>query len=272
MKLIKFCLLFVLILVTAAQSQGSAGSAASIEYPSLIDMPTSGVLKKGNVGTSFYLMPEGVVIGRIEVGVFNGFSFGISYGAANFIGVGSPDWYKLPGVNVKIKLLDETEAMPALALGFDSQGKGKFYSKLSEYSVLKEGSKDVEVNRFKIKSPGFFVASSKNFQFLGYLTLHGCLCYSLERDDQDRDLDLIVGAEKTLGSQLSLLAEFDFSVNDNGKYSFGDGQGYFNAGIRWSLGDGFTIGFDLRDLFSNKKLSPGAADRALKVEFIKPIF
>ncbi len=272
MKFLNSYLLSLILTFSTILPQGSAGSEASIEYSNLIDMPTAGVLKKGNVGTSFYLMPEGVVIGKIEVGVFKGFSFGISYGAANFIGVGTPDWYKLPGVNVKIKLLEETETLPAFTLGFESQGKGKFYKRLSDYGLLKEGTEDIEVNRFKIKSPGFFIASSKNFQFIGFLTLHGCISYSLERDDHDKDLNLLVGAEKTLGSQLSLIAEFDFSMNDNGKYSFGDGQGYFNAGIRWSPGDGFTIGFDLRDLFSNKKLNPGAADRALKVEFIKPIF
>jgi len=272
MKLLKYCFLNIFVIFSTIFAQGSAGSEASVEYSSLIDMPAAGVLKKGNVGTSFYLMPEGVVIGKIEVGVFNGFSFGITYGAANFIGVGSPDWYKLPGVNVKIKLLNETETLPAFTLGFDSQGKGRYYEKLSEYSPLKEGIKEFDVNRFKIKSPGFFIASAKNFQFIGFLTLHGCISYSLEKGDDDKDLNLLVGAEKTLGSELSLIAEFDFSMNDNGKYSFGDGEGYFNAGIRWSPGDGFTIGFDLRDLFSNKKLNPGAADRALKVEFIKPIF
>jgi hypothetical protein len=38
------------------------------------------------------------------------------------------------------------------------------------------------------------------------------------------------------------------------------------------LGDGFTIGFDLRDLLDNKKWNPSSADRALRIEYIKSIF
>lgn len=262
----------VLLLTSITFAQGTAGSEAKLESQYLIDMPTAGVIKKGNVGTSFYLMPNGVFIPQLDVGVFDNFSFGISYGASNFIGVGSPKWYKLPGVNIKIKIIEESETTPSIALGFDSQGKGEFYTNFSDFTELKDSIKDVEINRFKIKSPGFFVAVSKNFQFLGFLSLHGCINYTLERDDGDKDLNFMIGAEKTIGSKLSLVAEYSFAMNDNNKYSLGDGNGYLNIGIRWSLGEGFTIGFDLRDLLSNKKLNPGAADRAVKVEFIKPIF
>lgn len=272
MKNLKRFFLIILILSPVLFAQGTAGSGAKLESQYLIDMPTAGVLKKGNVGTSFYLMPEGVFIAQLDVGVFDNFSFGISYGASNFIGVGTPSWYKLPGVNIKVKVLEETETMPAISIGFDSQGKGQFFTNYSDFNKSDTNTADFEINRFKIKSPGFFIAGSKNFQFLGYLSLHGCVNYSLERDDMDKDLNLRIGAEKTLGSKLSIIAEYDFAVNDNIQTSMGDGTGYLNAGIRWSIGEGFTIGFDLRDLLSNKKLNTGAADRAVKVEFIKPIF
>jgi len=262
----------VLLLTAVTLAQGTAGSDAKMESQYLIDMPTAGVLKKGNVGTSFYLMPNGVFIPQLDVGVFDNFSFGISYGASNFIGVGAPKWYKLPGINIKIKIIDESETTPAISLGFDSQGKGEFYTNYSDFGKLNDSIGDIEINRFKIKSPGFFVAASKNFQFLGFLSVHGCINYTLERDDGDKDLNLMIGAEKTIGSKLSLIVDYSFAMNDNYKYSLGDGSGYLNAGLRWSLGEGFTIGFDLRDLLSNKKLNPGAADRAVKVEFIKPIF
>ncbi|MCX6152303.1 MAG: YjbH domain-containing protein [Ignavibacteriales bacterium] len=272
MKILKIIFPIILLLTVCSFAQGTAGADAKLENQFIVDMPTAGVLKKGNVGTNIYLMPDGVLISRLEVGVFDNFSFGISYGAANFIGVGSPKWYKLPGVDIKVKIIEETDATPAIALGFDSQGKGQFFTKYSEFSGTFLGTSDFEVNRFKIKSPGFFASASKNFQFLGYLSLHGCMNYSLETDDQEKDLNFIIGAEKTIGSKISVVAEYDFAINDNSKKSLGDGNGYLNAGVRWSLGDGFTLGFDLRDLLSNKKLNPGSADRAIKVEFIKPIF
>lgn len=259
LKVISFTILFFNIHLFA---QGNSPESQSLECYNLIDMPTAGVLEKGNVGVNFYFMPLGVLISRIEVGVFDNFSFGISYGASNFIGVGDPSWYKLPGVNLKVRIIEETDKTPAIALGFDSQGKGEYFTKYNGNTI----------NRFRFKSPGFYAVMSKNYDFLGFLSLHGMINYSLEKDDGDRDLDIVAGVEKTIGSKISIVGEFDFAINDNSKKSLGDGNGYLNAGVRWSMGGGFTLGFDFRDLLSNKKLTPGSADRALRIDFVKPIF
>lgn len=257
MKLHKAIFLISLLSCSLTFAQGSAGTTANFECVKLIDQPTAGILQKGNVNVDVYLMPQGVLISSIQVGVFKDFSFGISYGAANFIGISNPKWYKLPGVNVKARIINESESFPAVAIGFDSQGKGEY---------------DSGLERFKVKSPGFYAAFSKNFKFIGFLSLHGTISYSLERKDGDKDPDLSIGAEKTLGSNLSIITDYDFAINDNSIKSLGDGNGYLNAGIRWAVGNGLTLGLDFRDLLSNKKLTPGAADRALKVEFIQPIF
>ena len=90
MKNLKRFFSIIIILYIPVLAQGTAGAGAKLESQYLIDMPTAGVLKKGDVGTSFYLMPEGVFIAQLDVGVFDNFSFGISYGASNFIGVGTP--------------------------------------------------------------------------------------------------------------------------------------------------------------------------------------
>ncbi len=255
MKRIMF--LFVALFSYSIFAQGTSGTDAKYEYRYLIDMPTAGVLEKGYVGVSMDVMPLGVVISKIEVGVFENFSFGISYGGSNIIGTGKIDWYKLPGVNLRARIIDETEALPALTFGFDSQGKG-FYDKT--------------LDRYQIKSPGFFVAASKNFQFLGYLSVHGMINYSLERKDNDKDLNMAVGAEKTIGGKISLIAEYDFAINDNKGNAFGRGSGYLNMGLRWSVGDGFTLGLNLRDLLDNKKFSSYQADRGIFVEYVKAIF
>lgn len=238
------------------KGQGTAGEDAKFEYRSLIDMPSAGILEKGFVGVSVDVLPLGVVISKIEVGVFENFSFGISYGGANIIGTGVVDWYKLPGVNARVRLLNETASQPALALGFDSQGKGTYLSGL---------------DRFEIKSPGFYAAVSKNFEFLGYLSLHGIVNYTLEREDGDKDLNFGIGIEKTIGGAVSLVVEYDFATNDNTANAIGEGNGYLNMGVRWSAGEGFTIGLDLRDMLNNKKINSNKADRAIFVEFIKGI-
>ncbi len=250
----KILFIYLLISIFAISfAQGTSGSNAKFEYRSLVDIPSAGILEKGYVGVTMDVLPFGVVMSRIEAGVFDNFSFGISYGGANIIGTGEIEWYNMPGINARVRLMDETEKYPALTLGFDSQGKGAYNEK---------------VDRFEIKSPGFFLAAAKNFEFLGYLSLHGTVNYSLEREDNDKDLNLSVGMEKTIGSKISFVAEYDFAVNDNGVKSFGAGNGYLNMGVRWSVGEGFTIGMDLRDMLANQKLNSYKADRAIFVEYV----
>ena len=255
-KLFAICFSLI-ILSTISFAQGTAGTNAKYEYRSLIDMPTAGILEKGFVGVTSDILPNGVFIAKMEVGVFDNISFGISYGGANVIGSGAPRWYNLPGVNFRIRLINETVALPAVTAGFDSQGKGEYFD---------------STNRYAIKSPGFFGAVSKNFQFMGYLSLHGTINYSLEGKDGDNFLNMMVGFEKTIGSNVSIIGEYNFAFNDNADKYYGKGNGYLNMGVRWSLGDGFTLGFDLRDLLDNKKWSPGSADRAIRIEYIRSIF
>jgi len=238
-------------------AQGTAGTDAKFEYRTLIDLPSAGILEKGYAGVSIDVLPLGVVISKIEVGVFDNFSFGISYGGENIIGSGKVIGYKLPGVNARLRIFDETEGSPAISVGFDSQGKGNYIDNLK---------------RYEIKSPGFYVAIAKNFEFLGYLSLHGIVNYSLEREDGDKDINLGVGFEKTVGKKVSVVGEWDFANNDNTGNSLGSGSGYLNLGVRWSVGEGFTVGLDLRNLFDNKKFNENKADRALFVEYVKAIF
>ena len=257
MKSLIKLLIITIIFSTSIFSQGTAGTSAKYEFRSLVDLPSAGVLEKGFVGVSMNLLPKGVVISNLEVGVFDNFSFGFSYGGSNVIGSGKIDWYKLPGFNARLRVLDETESIPAITVGFDSQGKGDYFD---------------DEKRYEIKSPGFFAAAAKNFDFLGYLSLHAIVNYSLEREDGDKDLNFAIGIEKTIGSTVTVLAEYDVAINDNHGLAFGDGKGYLNMGIRWSVGEGFTIGLDLRDLLDNKKFNSNKADRGIFVEYIKGIF
>jgi hypothetical protein len=203
------------------------------------------------------LLPFGSLMTKVEVGVFQNFSFGISYGGENIIGTGRINWYTLPGINLKLRLMDETFVVPAVSVGFDSQGKGRYLNVLE---------------RYEIKSPGFYTAVSKNFELLGYLGIHGIINYSLEREDGDKDLNIAFGIEKTLGGRVSLLLEYNTAFNDNTGSAIGDGTGYLSMGLRYSIGEGFTIGLDLRDLLHNKTISGESADRGVFIEYVKSIF
>lgn len=257
MKKIIFCISILLVITTINYSQGSGGTNAKFEYRQLIDLPTAGILEKGYTGVSLEIMPLGVLITKIEVGVFSGFNLGVSYGGSNIVGTGNIVWYKLPGVSIRGRVFDETTAIPAITVGFDSQGKGIY---------------DKDLNRYEIKSPGFFAAASKNFEFLGYLSVHGIINYTLERDDDNKSMNIGCGVEKTIGGRVSIIAEYNLAINDKGEKSFGKGNGYLNFGARWSVGDGLTLGINFRDLLENKKLVSYRADRGLYVEYVKSVF
>lgn len=254
-KLILFITLSLLI-SNFSLCQGTAGESAKYEYMYLVDMPTAGILEKGFVGVNSDIMRNGVMIAYLNVGVFSNLSFGISFGGSNLIGTGKIDWYKWPGINLRVRLLNESTTIPAFAFGFDSQGKGEYFKDQSRYSI---------------KSPGFFASTSKNFDLWGFLAVHATGNYSLEQKDGDNFINLSIGAEKTLGAEVSLILEYGFALNDN-KSDYGSGKGYLNTGLRWSVGNGFTLEIDVRDLLKNSKLNSTAAERSLRIEYIQGIF
>jgi len=256
MNKIHYIFLQIILFTFPLFAQGTAGEKAKYEYRYIIDMPTAGIIEKGVVGVTTDFLPNGVLIEWIEAGVFENVSIGISYGGSNFIGSGKIDWYKWPGITFRARILNETVFIPAITLGFDAQGKGEYFD---------------EDERYAIKSPGFFAAVSKNFELLGYLSLHGEANYSIEGNDGDNYIDIRVGFEKTLGSSFSLVAEYDFAFNDNNS-GFGIGRGYLNAGIRWSPGPGFTVGFYLKDLLDNEPSVNNGVGRAFRIEYLKSIF
>ena len=248
--------------VEAANVNGSAGSNAQVESRYLIDMPTAGILHNGMIGMSVHFYEESGVLMSLEAGAFNRLTFGLSYGGTNIIGTGQVQWNRFPGVNIRFRLLDETVGFPAVTLGFDSQGKDAY---ISEY------------DRYLYKSPGFFAVGSKYFNILGYLGFHGGINYSLENKDGNKNINFFVGADKTIGSDISIMAEYNFGFNDNyGNYLLTgnpavlaqSGPSYINAGARWSVGNGFTVEFDYKNLLDLKKTG---SIRMIRIEYVQSL-
>ena len=188
----------------------------------------------------------------VSFGIFDRFGIGISYGGTNVIGTGSATMNPLPGFSARLRPLDETPVLPAIVLGFDSQGKNGYLK---------------DAKRYVIKSPGLYAVLSKNYAFLGYLSIHGGLNYSFERADGDRDINFFAGAEKTLGPAISVVLEYNLGANDDGEESLGNGTGYLNAGLRWSIGEGITLGFSLEDLTRNSSVIDGPS-RTVRLEYV----
>ena len=235
-----------------AQTRGTAGDAGTLEPTMIIDKPTAGMLRRADYSITTDFFQRGGMLVGIQVGLFDRFSFGISYGGTDIIGPNKIEMNPLPGVKAKLRLVQESAMAPAIAVGFDSQGKEPYVDSLSRYTI---------------KSPGFFAVASKNYSLLGNLSLHGGVNYSLENKDGDKDVNVFVGAEKSLGDIFSVLAEYDFAVNDNNTRAIGRGRGYFNLGFRLSAGEGLMIGFDLKNVTQNQR-NIKIANRVLKIEYI----
>jgi hypothetical protein len=244
--------ILIIFMIGNLQAQGSAGSSGDIEPRFIIDMPTAGLIGHNSyaIDAGFYQF-DGVLFG-FTYGLLDRINFGISFGGTSIIGSEKPNWNKYPGMSIKIRPFEESELFPAVAFGFDSQGKENYIA---------------DANRFTIKSPGFFLVVSKNFLVAGFLSLHGGINYSLERADTDKDINAYGGIEKSMTTFLSVLAEYNIGINDSNPKSFGRGRGYLNLGLRGSLGNGFTLGFNLKDVIKNQnQLSIG--NRTINIEFV----
>jgi hypothetical protein len=233
-------------------------AVAETQTTELVDTPTAGLPGKGAYSLSLRMQPYGGLLGGITIGLAERLALGMSYGGTGIIGYGTPDWNAQVGVQVRVRLLDESYVAPAIAIGFDSQGFGAFYRDPYE--------------RYDIKSRGFYAVASKNYIFLGKLGFHAGANYSLERRDDQKVVDFYAGLEKGLSPELSFLADYDFAFNDNKKDSlFGENKGgYLNAGVRWTYAERLSIEFDMKNLFRNgmEGTDWGRIGRTFKIAYL----
>jgi hypothetical protein len=228
-----------------------------IEIQQLIDQPTAGSLEKGEYGFDVHLFPGGGALGSLRAGLFDRFMIGISYGGMNIIGRGEPDWNELPGVLIKYRLFEETD-LPAVSIGFDSQGYGAWLD---------------ERDRYEIKAKGIFAVASKNFSmdWLGTLGLHGGINYNSFEDEDDRSVNAFCGLDKSINQQISILAEYNLALDDNSDQAMGRERGYLNAGLRWVFADRLGIEFNFKDILENRD-DYSAVARELRITYVEKFF
>ena len=100
-------------------------------YPplNLVSIPTAGTLPRGSFTFESLIIKNGGIVPRLCVGFTDNYSFGISYGIQNLIGDTKPSINKTtPEVQLKYRVFDESEKMPAIVYGLDTQGRGSYHS------------------------------------------------------------------------------------------------------------------------------------------------
>ncbi len=214
----------------------------------MIDMPTASILRGGDIKTSIRLFEQGGAIGRLSVGISNRMMFGVSFGGVNIIGDQIVKWNDNPGIHFMYRLMEETLAMPALVLGFDSQGYGPFWKGVPSQTFPEEGDPALISDRYANKSRGVFAVASKGYNSLIKFGMHGGINYSLEDGDGDKDPNLFLAIDALISRDIALLFEYDFATNDDEVRGANNNTGYFNAGVRWAFTDYMFIEFDFKNL------------------------
>lgn len=241
----------LLFLPVVLRAQGSAGSVASIETRYIVDMPTAGVLAKGDYAVNVYAFTGNSVLVEWSAGILTSLNAGISFGGANITGTGEPVWQDLPGFHVRFRPIDESLHFPAITIGASTQGRGLYFP----------GSRE-----FQVQSPGVFAAVSKSFRWLGTMALHGGVHYSFEPDPEQRGVNVYAGLEKSVGGPCSLHLEYNAGLSGAESSVIEEG-GLLNAALRCSLGRGFTIEVQAQDLLLHYR-NAERITRTLAIEYI----
>ena len=203
---------------------------------------------------------EGGLTSSISVGLTDRFQLGLSFGSANLIGDDSLVLHPKPETNLKYLLIDETESIPGISIGINTQGMGKFNSADS-------------LMRYDIKAMGLYAASSKNWITpLGNMGLHFGTNYNfMENGDGDKDLNYFAGIDIEFNPELSFLMEYNAALNENdmtAKTIAINKGGYLNAAIRWTFVERLHIELDFNNLLFDKQ-RVDYFNRELKITYIE---
>lgn len=249
--------IFTLILIFSF----AAVLAQSVRTKRMIDIPTAFSMKQAEIEIGGRLYATDGMSGEVNIGIFNEFFLGVSYGGTEIIGRQKPTWNGHPGVRLQYRVIPEDFYYPNISVGFDSQGYGMWLDP-----------------RYEVKSKGFFLVFSKNYFVsegdLGTLGMHLGVnyCVTEEAVPGDDNINLFVGFDKSLVKNMNFLAEYDFGFNDNSEHSpFSRGYGYLNLGLRVSFNTELHLELDLKDILANFKGSDNLS-RELRIIYNTSFF
>ncbi|MCH7852478.1 MAG: hypothetical protein IIC41_06820 [Candidatus Marinimicrobia bacterium] len=230
--------------------------------PTLVTIPTAGTLQRGEYEVEILMQTGGGILGRLGVGFSDRFSLGMSYGVNQFIGNAKPSLNRLmPEAQLKYRFLDETYSLPAMALGVDTQGRGKFWE--AEIDTTPTGEPRIKMARYDVKAIGVYLVVSKNWQLLGNFGSHfGVSKNFLEEDETDKDFNFFLGFDKEFSPSILAFLEYNAAIDDNEsdddvknlinfQGAVGQGRGYLSAGVRFTVSPNLHLEIDFKDIILN---------------------
>jgi len=218
----------------------------------VIDAPTAGILGHGEYLVQTRIGPESSFLSSLRLGIRDVANVGISFGMQRVFERADITVNDQVGFQLQLRLIPET-TVPAVAVGFNNQGVGRY---------------DETLDRYERKSKGFYLVVSKNWQLLvGQMSLHGGLNYSMEREDQE-SVNAFAAAEFEVTPGLSLVGDVDGALDDKlDSLNYGGGGIYVDMGIRVHYGENLSMMLLFRDLSGNYKLS-NRVGREFEIAFV----
>lgn len=242
----------------------------------LIDCHTAGMLSRAHFALECRSYPNGDVNSSgtgVTLSLFAGLTdridIGLGYGGDGIIGREMPKFNPHIGVLFKVRIIEESYFWPAFTIGYDHQG----------FSGI-----DASYNGYMYKSPGFFIAVSKNYLVMTALQvgLHGGVSYSLEECKNIKWPDVYVGVDAGFNEKFSIVTEYDCALNardpggDSSQIRYANPlKGYLNLGVRWFISSSFCAELDVKDLLRDKVDVAGNRvgwGRELKLTYIGKLF
>lgn len=252
-KFFVFLLLIFIVGNSFLFSSSISGSESKFEPRTIVDMPTAGVLSKGNYSINGNTFPNGGIALNFTAGIFTNFNLGLSFASNNIISNENLESQNLPGINLCYRIVDEKKEFPAITLGVNTQGKSRYL---------------VDNKRFETLSPGLYLAVSKYFDsFIGNNSVHFGVNYSFEPVPTKRNINSYFGFEQTLGSSLSLNLEYNLLLNESDNLIYKNGKGLFNSSIKYSFDNNLSIELQFRDLLRSNTQNLGI-NRIFAFEYI----
>ncbi|MDD4857888.1 MAG: hypothetical protein PHD74_07260 [Candidatus Krumholzibacteria bacterium] len=246
-----FC---VILLAMACLTPSIVCRAQILEDVRVVTSPTASILPHGGYLFQGSMGSESAIVAALKVGFFDRCMIGASYGFQGFVGRGDMHANDRPGFEVRLRIIEESEAGPAFVLGIDTQGENAYLE---------------DANRYTRKSKGIYAALGKNYRVIGDCSINAGVNYSFENRDEG-GMNVFCGFELEIINGFSVLLDYEPALDDNnGKVAthLTRGRGYLDSGVRFGYRDNLVFKILFRDLMGNY-IPESGVDRGIEFSYI----
>ncbi len=199
-----------------------------------IDAPVPISLGHGEYFVATRLWGAGGALVRGGVGLFDRVTLGISYGGDHLLGNDSVRLYRRPEFQGRLAVLNESGYIPALTVGFESQG-------YDDLLVIAESGRDTSY-RYAVLPRGAYLGIGKTIDPIRTFVQVGANYWG--------GFDGFLAANCLLPGSVEMMLEYDPALND--RQSLWQG-GLLNLGIGWTIANKVRLALGLRDLLGNRR-------------------